>query len=161
MALAEDIRRLQERALTDLAEVHDYYTDTTIAWRIVNKVIKAGNKITYLNRTTMNRTTEMNLPDKSLRHVATHLAEATFQQFVSIFENAFFDLLRLWLMAYPQSLGAREVLFKTVLDAQDKDAIKLHVVNKELNEMSYERPREWFKYLEGRGETRLPNARRN
>src|SRR5207249_3392401 len=31
-----------------------------------------------------------------------------------------------------------------------KEAVTLHVVNKELNELAYERPKDWFKYLEGR-----------
>jgi hypothetical protein len=150
MSLADDIWGLQKRALTDLAAAHDYYMNTKMAWRVVHKVIKAGYKITINNSTTGTRTTQAALTQKSHGYVDRELAEATFQQFVSIFENAFFDLLRLWLMAYPQSLGAKELLFKTVLDAADKDAIKLHVVNKELNEMSYERPRDWFKYLEGR-----------
>ena len=150
MSLADDIGGLQKRALTDLTAAHDYYMDTKIAWRIVQKFVKAGYKINMNNSTTGTVTTEAGITAKSRSYVTRELAEATFQQFVSIFEHAFFDLLRLWLMAYPQSLGAKELLFKTVWDAQDKDAIKLHVVNKELNEMSYERPRDWFKYLEGR-----------
>lgn len=55
--------------------------------------------------------------------MAEQLAEATFQQFIAIFENYFFDLLRLWLMAYPQSLVGKKVDFKAILDAPDKDAI--------------------------------------
>jgi hypothetical protein len=68
---------------------------------------------------------------------------------VGTFENFFFDLLRLWLMAYPQNLGSKELQFRTVLQAPDKDAITLYVVNKELNEIAYDRPKEWFAYLEG------------
>lgn len=47
--------------------------------------------------------------------MAEYLAEATFQQFVAIFENFFFDLLRLWLLAYPRSLADKELRFKDVL----------------------------------------------
>src|SRR5206468_2578675 len=66
------------------------------------------------------------------------------------FENFFFDLLRLWLLAYPQSLAGKQVDFKAVLEAPDKDAIALLVVNKELNELLYDRPAAWFAYLEGK-----------
>ena len=55
--------------------------------------------------------------------------------------------MRLWLVAYPRSLGARKVDFDKVLDAPDKSAVTLLVVDKELNELSYERPTEWFAYL--------------
>lgn len=150
MALADEIRELQDRALADLAAAHDYYTDTKMAWRIVHKVIQAGHKVTIRNLTTKNMNTEVELVAKARGYVSGQLAEATFQQFVTIFENCFFDFLRLWLIAHPQSLGAKELSFKTVLDAPDKEAVTLHVVNKELNEISYERPKDWFKYLDAR-----------
>ena len=150
MALAEDIRGLRDRALAELAIAHDYYTETKMAWRIVHRVIQAGNRFTVRNKATKNVTTQTELAEKSRGYVTGQLAEATFQQFVSIFENYVFDLLRLWLIAHPHSLGAKELSFKTVLDAPDKEAVKLHVVNKELNELTYERPKDWFKYLEGR-----------
>jgi hypothetical protein len=76
----------------------------------------------------------------------------------STIETFFFDLLRLWLMAYPQSLGGKELLFKNVLDAPDKGAVTLYVVNRELNEIAYERPREWFAYLEARAKLGCPTA---
>ncbi|MGL4550330.1 MAG: hypothetical protein ACRC33_04020 [Gemmataceae bacterium] len=74
------------------------------------------------------------------------------------FENSFFDLLRLWLVAYPQSLGAKELKFKAVLDAPDTEAVTLHVVNHELNEVAYERLADWFKYMEGRMRLGCPSA---
>ena len=52
--------------------------------------------------------------------MSEQLAEATFQQFISTFENFFFDLLRLWLMAYPRNLIGKKVDFKDVLDEPDK-----------------------------------------
>jgi hypothetical protein len=66
------------------------------------------------------------------------------------------DFLRLWLVAYPRSLGARQVEFRAILDAPDKDAITLLVVNKELNELLYERPAAWFDYLEQRARLGCP-----
>jgi hypothetical protein len=148
MALADEIRMLRDRILTDLNAVHDYYTDTKIAWNIVDQFIVAGNTFTVKNSATGTETTQADLPGKARGYVAQHLAEATFQQFISIFENFFFDLLRLWLLAYPQNLSRKTVDFKAVLDAPDKDALILLVVNKQLNETQYERPVEWFKYLE-------------
>jgi hypothetical protein len=42
------------------------------------------------------------------------------------------------------------VEFRKILDAPDKAAITLQVVNHELNEILYERPAEWFAYLESK-----------
>lgn len=150
MPLADDIRELRERVLLELEAAHDYYIDTKGAWKIVQSYIKAGNKAYIRNKVTENVTTEVELANKSRSYVTGQLAEATFQQFVSIFENAFVDLLRLWLIVHPQSLGGKELSFKTVLDAPDKDAITLHVVNKELNELAFKRPKDWFDYLDKR-----------
>jgi hypothetical protein len=156
MALADDIRALRDRALADLNAAHDYYTDTEIAWRIVHKAIRAGATFSIQNAVTGTVTTQANLTGKARGYVKEQLAEATFQQFISIFENYFFDLLRLWLMAYPQNLFGKKVDFKAVLYAPDKDAITFLVVHKELNEVLYDRPSGWFAYLEDKAKLGCP-----
>lgn len=148
MALAADIAALRDRALADLNAAHDYYTDTKLAWEIVRRFITAGHTFSVRNMSTGTVTTHVELAGKSRGYVAEQVAEATFQQFISIFENYFSDLLRLWLLAYPKNLGGKKVDFKDVLDAPDKDAITTRVVNKEVNEILYDRPAGWFDYLE-------------
>jgi hypothetical protein len=158
MALADDIRGLRDRAVAGLNAAHDYYPDTKIAWRIVHKVIEAGHTVTIRNMVTGTVAAQADLSGKARGYVAGQLAEATFQQFVSVFEDFFFDLLRLWLLAYPQALGSKQVDFKVVLDAPDKQAVALYVVNRELNEIMYQRPADWFAYLEGRVKLGCPAA---
>ncbi|MEI8371482.1 MAG: hypothetical protein WCJ35_01475 [Planctomycetota bacterium] len=157
MALADDIRVLRDRALADLNAAHDYYTDTEIAWRIVQEVVQTGYTFSIRNTATGTVTTQADLAGKARGYVVEQLAEATFQQFISIFENDFFNLLRLWLMAYPQNLIGKKVDFKTVLDAPDKDAITFLVVNKELNEIMYDRPTGWFAYMEDKAKLGCPS----
>jgi hypothetical protein len=140
MALAVDITALRDRVLTDLNAAHDYYSDTKIAWSIVGRAIAEGRTFSIRNMTTGTVTTHAELAGKSRGYVAGQLTEATFQQFITIFESFFFDLLRLWLITYPKSLGAKTVEFRRILDAPDKAAITLQVVNHELNEVMYERP---------------------
>jgi len=156
MALADDIQALRDHGLADLNAAHDYYTDTKIAWDIVHRVIAAGHTFSIRNMTTGTMTTQTDLAGKARGYVAEQLAEATFQQFISIFENFFVDLLRLWLIAYPQSLSGKKVDFQTVLDAPDKDAIALMVINKEVNEILYDRPTGWFRYLEEKAKLGCP-----
>ncbi|MEE8452538.1 MAG: hypothetical protein V3R99_11510, partial [Thermoguttaceae bacterium] len=91
-------------------------------------------------------------------YVADYLVTATFQHFISLFEDFFFDLLRLWLSAYPKSLEKRQVDFKTVLDAGDKHAITRAVVDKELNELKYKKLEDWFEYAEGLVSLGCPTA---
>jgi hypothetical protein len=96
MALPDDIRVLRDRVQADLNGAHDYYTDTKIAWDLVRRVIAAGHTFSVRNMTTGTVTTQVELASKAREYVAEQLAEATFQQFISIFEDFFFDLLRLW-----------------------------------------------------------------
>jgi hypothetical protein len=158
MALADEIRRLRDRALAELHAAHDYYADTRVAWDIADQFILAGNTFRVQNTLTGSVTTHLDLPAKARLYVAGRLTAATFQDFVSIFEAFFFDLLRLWLLAYPQSLFGKKVDFRSVFEAPDKDAITLHVVNRELNELLYERPATWFAYLEDRVKLGSPTA---
>ncbi len=110
--------------------------------------IAGGYAVSKRNLITGTVTTEIELAAKARGYLSIELPQATFQQFVSIFESLSFELLRLWLTAYPLSLGKRSVDLKTILDLPDKDAITQVVVKKELNEVFYDRPAGWFAYLE-------------
>ncbi len=91
MALSDEIRTLRDQILMDLAAAHDYYSDTKSAWRMVLKAISAGRKITVRYSTTGTVTTQVELAQKARGYVTGKLADATFQQFVSIFENFYLD----------------------------------------------------------------------
>lgn len=156
MALADETAALRDRALIALNAAYDYYTDTKIAWDLVCQVIAAGHRFSIRNQLTGTLTTHTDLANRSMGYVTEQLAEATFQQFISILENYFFDLLRLWLLAYPQNLIGKKVDFKVILDAPDKDAITSLVVNRELNAILYERPTGWFAYLEDKAKLGCP-----
>ena len=158
MAVSEDIRTIRDQVLADLTAAHDYCTDTKTAWRIVRKVIAAGRAITIRNKITGTVTTQAELAVKASGYVSEQLTEATFQQFISLFENFYFDLLRLWLTAYPQSLSKKTVDFQTILELPDKDAITGLVVRKELSEFLYDRPAAWFAYLEKKAKLGCPTA---
>ncbi len=114
MALSADIRVLRDRALAHLNSIHDYYVDTKVAWTVVRNVIAAGTKFAVRNRATDTVSTQGDLAARATGYVSEQVAEATFQQFISTFENYLFDFLRLWLMAYPRSLIGRKVDFKEV-----------------------------------------------
>ncbi len=158
MSLGDDIRALRDRVLGDLNAAHDYFTDAQFAWFIVRKLVQDGTTFRVNNHATGTVTTHVDLPDKARRYMREQLTEATFQDFISIFENFFLDFLRLWLLAYPQSLGRKMVDLKSILEAPDKDAIILLAVNKELNDLLYERPTAWFAYLEDKAKLGCPTA---
>jgi len=67
------------------------------AWRILQNVVKSGRAVSVNNRVTGTVSAGPELAAKARGYILKQLAEATFQQFVSLFENHFFALLRLWL----------------------------------------------------------------
>jgi hypothetical protein len=147
MALADNIRMLWDRILADLTAAHDYYMDTKAAWEIIDHHIADGKTFTVRNIVTGTETTQDDLKVKIQGYITQHLAEATFQQFISIFEGFFLEFLQLWLMSCPKSLCSKKLDFKEILEATDKDAIIVMMVNKELHELSYSKTADWFKYL--------------
>ncbi len=156
MSLADDIYRLRDQTLLELTAAHDYYGETIIAWSIVQDVIRGGQEFDFISKVTSTHLTQNELLTKSYRYVLVQLHETTFQQFLALFESFFFDFLRLWLTTYPQSLGKKTIDFKTILEAADKDALTQMVVTKELIEVLYDRPAEWFNYLNSKAKLGCP-----
>jgi len=158
MALSDAIRALRDRVMADLVAAHDYYADTKIAWRLVRRFAASGRTVRSRNNVTGTITTQAELAKRARGYITEQLAEATFQQFIAIFENFYFDLLRLWLTAYPASLGKKMVDLKTILGLPDKDAITELIVRKEVNEVLYDRPSAWFAYLEEKAKLGCPSG---
>lgn len=148
MALADDIQALTTRTVSALEASHDYYTYTKRVWRLLQQIAREGRKFTFRNLTTGTRVDEKILLGRAQLYVTDYLVSSTFQHFVSLFEDFFFELLRLWLAAYPASLSKKQVEMGAVLKAPDKSTIVLTVVDKELNDLKYERLTDWFAYLE-------------
>jgi hypothetical protein len=156
--LAVELLALRDRTLGALDAAHDYYSDTKVAWMIVQEYVNAGHRFTLRKMATGTVTTQDELVAKSRGYVDEQLREATFQQFLSIFEAFLFDFLRSWLSTYPQGLFKRMIDFESAWNAPDKDAIMRLVIDKELNEVLYDRPSGWFDYLEGRAKLGCPAA---
>lgn len=150
MRLSATLEVLRDHALAELNAAHDYYADTRMAWAIVADTVAGGRTFSTQNVVTGTATTQTDLVGRAPGYVAEQLAEATFQQFLAIFEHFLHNLLRTWLLAFPHSLFSKKVDLKAVLDAPDKEALTLLVIDRELNELSYERPTAWFAYLEDR-----------
>ena len=156
MKPADEIRAARDRAQADLDEAHDYYYDTTTAWGIVQVAVASGLVAETANVLTGTTTTDAQLVLKAQKYVDVHILESTFQQFLSIFEEFLFELIRVWLTAYPRNLAGKKLDFKAVLELEDRDAIIQSVIRRELNELAYERPAAWFAYLEERTRLGVP-----
>ena len=95
MMLADELKALRDRTLADLAAAYDYYADAMTAWMIVHQHVAAGFMLNNKNAVTGTVTSHDQLVAKSRGYMAEQLVEATFQQFIAIFEGFYFELLRL------------------------------------------------------------------
>ncbi len=139
MSIRDDIESLKDRSLKRLNHAHDYFNASKRTWRLLSTHVTAETKFSIKNEVTGSVTTFAELVDKSEGYISKELAEASFQQFIAIFEFWFFDLLRIWLAAYPQRMASRQLTFGDILEAPDNEAITQLVIDKELNELTYKK----------------------
>ena len=148
MALIDDITRLRDDSLASLDASHNYYAHTKGAWRLVQRIVRQGHEVTIRNQATGDTADGNELSGLAQEYVTVYLTSATFQHFVSLFENFVFDFIRAWLTEYPSSLSGNQLKFQTVLESADKDDVVAAVVQKEVLGLAYKRVAEWFAYLE-------------
>jgi hypothetical protein len=148
MALRDEIIVVRDRALHSLNEGHDYFTYTKFTWRSLSQeVMRDGLKFTWQNLATGSKVTETDIESYAQRYVARELACATLQQFVSIFECFLSDVCRAWLLAFPVGIARRQLNGREILSLPDKPAIIDALIEKELRDVFYDRPSNWFGYL--------------
>src|SRR5436305_1769630 len=107
MALKDDVRLLADRTLAALNESHDYHTFTMRVWQLLGDAVKEGRTFSVRNLATGTKLDARGLMGKRRRFLTKYLTSASFQDFVSLFEDFFFDLLCLWLANYPGSLSKK------------------------------------------------------
>lgn len=159
MPLRNDLETARDRAFEELRVAHDYYSDTKIAWQVVEESVAAGRRFTITNAATGTITDQTQITTKARGYITRQLAEATFQTFLSVFETFLGDFLRAWLRAYPMALlPTEDVPFETILTAADKAAVIDFVVDRKVYGLFYERPAEWFRYVERKVKLGCPTA---
>src|SRR6516165_4655949 len=97
----------------------------------------------WTNRSTGSSITEKDVAGRAQGYVEVELASLTLQQFVSIFENFLSDSVRVWTLAYPERISQRQLSGRDILVLPDKPAIVEALVQKELQEVFYDRPANW------------------
>jgi hypothetical protein len=148
MSLAVQIQAHLDRANADLDEVHNFYDHTKGVWRICHLSVTEGRKFEFTNTATNTRVDQDQVLGLAHHYATQFLASFTFQRFVAIFETFAFEVLRSFLIQYPQRLSQKEIKFRTVLSSSDIPSLLAKVVDHEINQLKYEKPSEWFDYFE-------------
>ncbi len=148
MAIADEIDVLAKRTKNDLDDLHNFGEHIDLIWAHFKLWVDQGNALTFENVRTRTKVTERGLVDRYARYRTTYLHGLGFVQLTTVFEAFVFDFLRLLLTNDTRHLAQRkQIEVGVVLAASDKEAIVWHIVNRELNELKYDRPKAWFDYL--------------
>lgn len=161
MPLAEQVGELGHLIAEELRAAHDHYVHSKAVWKFLRTMVAEGHRFRVRSLDTETAVTAEQLIALEKRHVNVYLSEAALQRYVSLLEDYVFGLLRLWLLAHPRGPPNKErkqVGLSTILDAPDRDAIILAVIDRELDELKYGRPAAWFRYLEDRVRLGCPSA---
>lgn len=71
------------------------------------------------------------------------------QQQVSLFENLFFDIIKIILDDRPERLSdKKQINYKVIFESETKEELLGKLVDRELNEIKYKNVSQWFEYLE-------------
>ena len=158
MPLRTDIEQTRDKALAALKDAHDYFSYTKDAWRTLQQdVQRKGRILRWTNTSTNSSITEKDVATHAQRYVEVELASSSLQQFVSIFENFFLETARAWTMAFPDRLSKRQLSGKDILQLADKTAIVDALVEKELQDVFYDRPANWFEYMKSLAKITSPS----
>jgi len=159
MPLRNDIERARDSAITGLNDAHDYFTYTKDAWRTLQQdVQREGRTLKWENMSTKSVVTQKDVLARAQRYVEVELASSSLQQFVSIFENFFFDIARAWILAFPERVSNRQLSGKIIFRLADKAAMIDALVERELQDVFYDRPVNWFDYMKTLTKITLPSS---
>jgi hypothetical protein len=148
MPLRHDLERARDKALTSLRDAHDYFAHTKDAWRVLQQdVLREGRRLKWTNTSTKSTVSEMEILSRAQHYVEVELAASSLQQFVSIFENFFLEVGRAWIIAFPERVSSRQLSGRLVIRLPDKAAMIDALIEKELQEVFYDRPMNWFEYM--------------
>jgi hypothetical protein len=144
MPVTDDLRAIAERADRELDAVHDFFEHSKIVWHSFQILVGEGHKVSAENLATGTHIDQDGLVRLAPQYAREYLATFTFRQFVSAFEAFLFNFLHRLLLHNPWQFSEKQLEFGTVLKAASRDEIVSGVIRKQLNELKYEQPREWF-----------------
>jgi len=137
MSLTDEIAALRDQTLADLDAVHDYYTNTRTAWRVVQKFVDLGREVDFENRHTGNKMLPEDLPATAQSYIADHLTPATFQKFVSLFDDFVLSLIRRWLSYFPQTLEGKKVDAGVIFSASTLEEVRQQIIDRHILDLAY------------------------
>ena len=157
--LLESLKSLRSRILEDFCAAMEFKAFTDLAYIFGAKYSSQPESTEKIILGHSEYAGEFGLSDQEVniselpkffdRAKESYLFSFVHQHQVSLFENIFFDLLRLILQDQPLHMsGKRQIDYITILKAETKDEIGWQMIERDLNELKYKSVSQWFAYLQ-------------
>jgi hypothetical protein len=148
VAIAHEIDALARRTQNGLDDLSDFGKHIHLIWEHFKIWVDEGNVLKSRNTQTGTKVTERDLVKRYTRYRITYLQGLGFVQLTTVFEAFVFDFLRLRPTIDTRHLAQKkQIKVGVVLSAADKDALVSLIVERESNELKYDRPKAWFDYM--------------
>jgi hypothetical protein len=146
MTIAGDLAMIADRANRDLDATFDFFEHSQYVWRSFEQAVLGGKalSVTTETGTTTDQGGLLNLAPVYRRQ---YLVAFTFRHFVTAFESFFFDFLHRILRHNPWQFARSQLDLETVLRSRDCEEIVGLVLLKQMNELRYGKPADWFDAL--------------
>lgn len=149
MAVGQHILDLSVRSLRACDALMEYCQRSDEVWHSLHVTVAQGHPSRVLDPTTGVEVTAQGLATMATKYRAAYLLPLAVQQLTSLFESFFFDFLKAILVNNPLQLAQRkQIEVGLALSAPDRAALIELIAERELNEIKYRKPREWFEFLE-------------
>jgi hypothetical protein len=145
--ITDDLQMIADHTNRDLDSVHDFFEHSKMVWRSFQLLVDAGHKVSSVNSATGTTIDQVKLLALAPQYTREYLATFTFRQFVSTFESFFFAFFHRILQHNPWPYARSLLELDAVLKARDREEIISTVLLKQLNELRYEKVRDWFDAL--------------
>jgi hypothetical protein len=147
MSVAADLELIASSANRDLDAVYDFFEHSKVVWQSFGVFVSGGHTVSITTKGTGTTTDQAGLRALGPTYAREFLAMLTFRQFISTFESFFFDFLHRVLRHNPWQFARSQFDLETVLRSRDCEEVIGLVLLKQMNELRYGKPADWFEAL--------------
>lgn len=148
MPIVDDIGQQLKEANRSLNELSDFLLHTESYWSTFKRWTNAGNTLNVDNVATGSSVDQVQLTALTDRYRSDYVLVFAFQHLISTFEVFFFDLLKAILVNNPIQLSQdRQYRVREIVVHPDRDGLVQFFAERELMDLAYKRPRDWFDFL--------------
>jgi hypothetical protein len=147
MTIAADLELIANSTNRELDAGYDFVEHSKAVWRSFGESVVGGQAVTVTTTGTGTTIDQTGLLARRSMYAEEFLATLTFRQFISTFEAFFFDFLHRVLRHNPWQFAKSQLDLETVLRSRDCGEVVGLVLLKQMNELRYGKPADWFEAL--------------